>query len=110
MTNFPLEKDKLSSANITNKGKIKEQDFDKNFSEDSDAVKKTQELLGSYKDMELKEDYTNWDREQAVRHLVKVIPAALADKKSFSEMLSSLEVKKLGEIIVIFGAPISLAA
>ena len=80
MTNFPLEKDKLSSANITNKEKIKEQDFDKNFSsKDSDAVKQTQELLGSYK-VELKEDYASWNREQAVRHLVRVIPAAVLTK------------------------------
>ena len=81
MTNFPLEKDKLSSANITNKEEIKEQDFDKNFSsKDSDAVKKTQELIGSFKAMELKEDYTNRNREQAVRHLVRVIPAAVLTK------------------------------
>ena len=88
MTNFPLEKDKLSSANITNKEEIKEQDFDKNFSsKDSDAVKQTQELLGSYKAMELKEDYTSWNREQAVRHLVRVIPAAVLTKSPLAQYL-----------------------
>ena len=86
MTNFPLEKDKLSSANITNKEEIKEQDFDKKiFSKDSDSVKKTQELIGSYKAMELKEDYTSWSREQAVRHPVRVIPAAVLTKSPLAK-------------------------
>ena len=88
VTNFPLEKDKLSSANITNKEKIKEQDFDKNFSsKDSDSVKKTQELIGSYKAMELKEDYTSWSREQSVRHLVRVIPAPVLKKSPLAKYL-----------------------
>ena len=86
VTNFPLEKDKLSSANITNKEEIKEQDFDKKiFSKDSDSVKKTQELIGSYKAMELKEDYTNRSNEQAVRHPVKVIPAAVLTKSPLAK-------------------------
>ena len=88
VTNFPLEKDKLSSANITNKEEIKEQDFDKNFSsKDSDSVKKTQKLIGSFKAMELKEDYTSWSREQAVRHLVRVIPAPVLKKSPLAKYL-----------------------
>ena len=88
VTNFPLEKDKLSSANITNKEEIKEQDFDKNFSsKDSDSVKKTQELIGSFKAMELKEDYTSWSREQSVRHLVRVIPAPVLKKSPLAKYL-----------------------
>ena len=82
-----LENLNLGTANITDKEYIKEQDFDKNFSEDTAAVKKTQELLGSYKDMELKEDYTSWNREQAVRHLVRVIPAAVLTKSPLAKYL-----------------------
>ncbi len=70
VTNFPLE------------------DFDKKiFSKDSDSVKKTQELIGSFKAMELKEDYTSWSREQAVRHLVRVIPAPVLKKSPLAKYL-----------------------
>lgn len=100
VTNLHLERDKLSPANITNKEKIKEQDFDKNFSlENSDAVEKTQKLLGSFKAMELKEDYKSWNKEQAVRHLVKVIPAAVLKKSTLAKYLMDKFSISINEIM-----------
>ncbi len=83
-----LESANLAPANITNKEKIKEQDFDKNFfQENSAAIEKTQKLLGSYKAMELKDDYTSWNKEQAIRHMVKVIPAPALKKSTLAKYL-----------------------
>ena len=92
-------------ANITNKEKIKEQDFDKNFSlENSDAIEKTQKLLGSFKAMELKEDYKSWNKEQAVRHLVKVIPAAALTKSPLAKYLMDKFSISINEIMKIKSA------
>ena len=105
VTNYTSESINLIPANITNKEKIKEQDFDKNFSlENSDAVEKTQKLLGSFKDMELKEDYKSWDKEQAVRHMVKVIPAAALTKSPLAKYLRDKFSISINEIMKLKSA------
>ena len=105
VTNYTSESINLIPANITNKEKIKEQDFDKNFSlENSDAVEKTQKLLGSFKAMELKEDYKSWNKEQAVRHLVKVIPAAALTKSPLAKYLMDKFSISINEIMKIKSA------
>ena len=105
VTNYTSESINLIPANITNKEKIKEQDFDKNFSlENSDAIEKTQKLLGSFKAMELKEDYKSWNKEQAVRHLVKVIPAAALTKSPLAKYLMDKFSISINEIMKIKSA------
>ncbi len=86
--NLGLEDLNLGTANITDKEYIKEQQVKKNFSSnDSAAVKKTKELIRSYKDSELKSDYQDLNREEAIIYLGKCVPRTMFKKSTIAKYL-----------------------
>lgn len=83
-----IECSKNEHPNITDKEYIKEQQVKKNFSSnDSPAVKKTKELIRSYKDSELKSDYQDLNREEAIIYLGKCVPRTMFKKSTIAKYL-----------------------